>query len=357
MRLIRGPVPIFCCGLLAIQGCASAPTLMTYFPHAAESTKELVWPAPPEKGRYRFAGMLTGESNFVTDGAVQRGAGERVMRWLVGLGAGDRRASRQLIRPQSGTVDANGRIYITDIGRKAVFVFDEPRGVFHIWEHAGEFTQFVSPVGIALGREGEILVADSGLARVVRLDPSGTPRGSLAQGSVSRPTGLARDPASGRIYVADSAAHDIKVFDDRGNLVQRIGRRGKSPGEFNGPTHLAFARGHLYVSDTLNARVQVLTAEGSPVDSFGARGLYVGNLTRPKGVAVDRHGNVYVVEGYYDHLLIFDARGRFLLPIGGSGSAVGRFFLPSGAWTDDHGRVFIADMFNARVVIFQFLGA
>ena len=69
-----------------------------------------------------------------------------------------------------------------------------------------------------------------------------------------------------------------------------------------------------------------------------------------------RDGNIYVVEGYYDHLLVYDAQGRFLLPIGGTGKAPGQFYLPAGAWTDGRDRIFVADMFNGRVSVFQYLG-
>ena len=79
-------------------------------------------------------------------------------------------------------------------------------------------------------------------------------------------------------------------------------------------------------------------------------------MVRPKGVAVDSDGNIYVVESYHDHLLIYDSEGRFLLPIGGNGTNIGQFFLPAGAWSDSDDRIFVADMFNGRVVIFQFVG-
>lgn len=338
-------------------GCASVPTVMTFFPAGTEQAKDMVWPTPPDVPRFQFAGELAGERNFGLAEQSRRSTGERVFRWLVGLGAGFRDEPRELVRPQSGAVGDNGRVYVTDVGRKAVFVFDEPQGKLLIWDRAEEHVSFVSPIGIVIGRDGEVLVADSGLGRIVRLDQSGRPRGSFAQGLVDRPTGLARDPTSGRIFVADTAQHDIKVFDSQGQFVKTIGRRGKQLGEFNAPTHLAFVDKRLYVSDTLNARVQVLTAEGEPIDSLGRRGLFVGNLTRPKGITVDLDRNIYVVEGYYDHLLIFNKEGRFLLPIGGTGSAIGQFFLPAGAWSDGNGRIFIADMFNGRVIIFRYLGA
>ena len=107
----------------------------------------------------------------------------------------------------------------------------------------------------------------------------------------------------------------------------------------------------------MNSRIQVLDAAGETVKlRFGSRGLYLGNLVRPKGVAVDGEGNIYVVESYHDHLLVFDRGGQLLLALGGSGGEIGQFYLPAGVWVDRGNRVFVADMFNARVMVFQFLG-
>lgn len=344
-------------GALAAGGCASSPTAMqmTYFPEGRAEDAALSWPVLPEVPRYRYAGQLIGAPNFRAARDEEPGVFVRALRWLVGI---DERAeqARVLVRPQSGLADARGRVYVTDAGREAVFVFDEAQGLLHIWDTADRRARFLAPVGIAHGAGEEIYVADAELGRVVRLDRDGNPLGSFAEGVVERPTGLAHDPGSGLTYVADSGAHDIKVFDRHGRLVRTLGRHGSGPGEFNGPTHLALDRDRLVVSDTLNARVQVLGTRGEVLRIIGRRGLYVGNFTRPKGVTVDEDGNIYVVESYYDHLLVFDAEGRFLLPIGGTGAGIGRFFLPAGVWSDRNGRIFLADMFNGRVVVFQFLG-
>jgi len=56
-------------------------------------------------------------------------------------------------------------------------------------------------------------VADAELGVVVMLDDQGVSQGFLGEGLLQRPTGLAYDPDQGHLYVADTAAHDIKVFD------------------------------------------------------------------------------------------------------------------------------------------------
>lgn len=336
--------------ILLLTACASQPAVMEY--HQTQTQK--VWPAPPDAPRYRFAGVLQGESNF----SREEGSSNvrRAVEWLVGLVVGESQALR-LQRPAAGLTDAvNGRVYVTDVGSHAVFVFDQADGRLLRWEAAQTNLNFVSPIGIGRLANGDILVADAELALVVRLNEQGEPLATIGEGLLQRPTGLTVDEKTQRVFVADSQAHDIKVFDAAGELLDSWGERGEQHGQFNGPTHVSFQNGRLYVTDTLNARVQVLDANGKFLFTFGKRGVYLGNMPRPKGLAVDAAGRIYVVESYYDYLLVYDAEGRLLLPMGGSGAKPGQFNLPAGVWTDGDNRIFVADMLNGRVVSFEYIG-
>ncbi len=342
---------LFCClSILALSACASGPAKLKLI---QEAGSEIVWPAPPEKARYRYLGQLTGEDNLVVD-EDSRQIGRRVFDWLVGLTSAPEQAV-VLRRPQGGYTDDKGNIYVTDVSRAAVFVFDKELGALDVWEMADKQTRFVSPIAIEQGEVGTWYVSDSELSRVAVLDSAGKPTGQIGREVLKRPTGLAYDTKKKLLYVADTATHDIKVFDKKGDLVRKLGRKGVGPGEFNAPTYLSFHDGELYVSDTLNARIQVLDRDGQSIRSFGRRGLYVGDMPRPKGVAVDRSGRTYVVESYYDFLLVFDDKGQFLLPIGGTGSSEGRFYLPAGVWVDRLNRIYVADTFNGRVVVLGYL--
>ncbi|MBF0142288.1 MAG: 6-bladed beta-propeller [Magnetococcales bacterium] len=324
------------------------------------AAKRFLWPALPEVPRYEYAGQLLGQENFpLADSARPHGV-KKALWWAIGLDpeTGLRKSEKriELVRPQSGAVDAKGRILVTDIGLQGIMVFDAGAGKLSVWEQATQFVHFNTPVGIAIGPEGRVLVTDAELGKVFVLSSEGEPISEFGGEELVRPTGIARDPKSGTVYVADTRTHDIKVFDDQGKLLNKIGGPGTEPGQFNSPTHIAFANGRLYVSDTLNARIQSFDTDGKPLLNFGQRGIQVGNLVRPKGVAVDKDDNIYVIESFHDYLLIYDGSGEFLLPIGGTGKKIGQFYLPGGVWTDNQERIFVADMFNGRVVVFRFLG-
>lgn len=313
-----------------------------------------IYPAPPEEPRYIFIGHLVGDSNIERQRATSDVLFD-VFSFLVGLVKGDDR-SKHLSRPQGGWVDSkSGRIFVTDSGRKAVFIFDEHKGEFGLWDDAGGGQGFITPVGIIGLDNDEYWVADADLKQVVRLNTRGEFIGVVAD-AFSRPTGLAYDATTRRIFVADSAAHTIKYFDVQGQKLGEFGARGDAAGEFNSPTHLAFHDGELYVSDTLNARIQVFSVDGKYRRQFGRRGVYMGDLPRPKGVAVDEMGRVYVVESYYDYLLVYDRDGRPLIPISGANYRAVAFDLPAGVWLDANNRVYVADMLNSRVAVFQYVG-
>jgi DNA-binding beta-propeller fold protein YncE len=350
---------------MLLGGCATTQQrpVLDFGVGIEEAAKSHTWPqsATPasaqsdEKPRFRYLGQLTGESNFRAPTETSLTI-RRVFRVLFEFVFGES-APVVLQRPQSGVVDNTGRILITDTSRQAVYVFDPQEGRLDIWEIAFGLTHFISPAGITSSDTGEIYVADAELGLVVRLDHKGNNISTIGKGELKRPVGLAFDASKRELYVANTRAHSIKVFNPEGHLLRTLGKHGEAAGELNSPTYIALAKGELFVTDTMNARVQVLDAlTGNTKLVIGERGLNVGNLVRPKGISVDSEGNIYVVESYYDHLLVYNKHGEFLLPIGGTGQNIGQFYLPAGLWIDAKDRVFVADMFNGRITLFQYLG-
>lgn len=323
---------------------------------------ELVWPQPPEKARFRYVGELSGAANF------DNSSGREVtfmsaMMWVAGLFENDDKL--MLRQPQHGMTDDKGRVYVTDPGHNAVLIFDpnppsdnptdKSGGQLIVWSALTDGLRLSAPVGVTSVWNGDIAVSDAQQAAVFRLNSKGELTGVIGDGHLKRPTGMAYDPERGLLFVADTVAHDVKVYDETGQLVNTIGSPSESVIHLNAPTHLSFADRLLYVTDTYNSRIQVFDTEGNLVRSIGERGLYVGNLARPKGVAVG-NGIVYVVESYFGYMLTFNPGGELLLGMNGTGQEGDRFFLPSGVWTDNKGKVYLADTFNSRVVVFEFLG-
>jgi DNA-binding beta-propeller fold protein YncE len=344
--------------IVGLSGCAGLREKQVFALDVdATLAKRLMFP-PEEDGevpRYIYVGHLYGDRNIRDPEAPEKGPLDVLARLLEFIKG--EAPPNEIYRPQAGAIDGEGRILVADRGTATVLVFDEKAATLELWQQADGSRKFVSPVGVAIGADGIVYVADSELGLVARLDRQGNSIGPIGKGHLTRPTGIAYDAKTRRIYVADTGDHQIKLFDTEGGLLDAWGERGEGPGEFNFPTYVSISGEKLYVADTMNARVQVLSTQtGKHLATVGKLGMYVGNMVRPKGVAVDSEGNIYVVESYYDHLLVYNSKGEYLMAIGGVGTEPGKFHLPSGVWVDSHNRVFVADTLNSRVSVFQFLG-
>ena len=158
--------------------------------------------------------------------------------------------------------------------------------------------------------------------------------------------------------MADSAAHLVHAYALNGEYVFSIGGRGEAPGPFNYPTYLAVDErtGALWVCDSGNFRLQSFDSGGKPLKSIGSGGDRPGYLARPRGVALDSEGHLYVADVIMSTVQIFDEEERFLLLyFGERGGEPGEFYLPGGVFIDAADRIYVADTYNARVQVFQYL--
>ena len=67
------------------------------------------------------------------------------------------------------------------------------------------------------------------------------------------------------VYITEYGNSRISVFTLDGQLIRTIGSQGSGPGQFNGPSAVAFAPeedGDMYVLDYSNSCVQVFSANG-----------------------------------------------------------------------------------------------
>lgn len=67
---------------------------------------------------------------------------------------------------------------------------------------------------------------------------------------------IARD-REGRLFVIDSRAGNLKVFDEQGKVLRSIGRRGEGPGEFGAPVGITLWKNQIFVQDMLRARIHI----------------------------------------------------------------------------------------------------
>ncbi|MBC7255646.1 MAG: NHL repeat-containing protein, partial [Chloroflexi bacterium] len=135
------------------------------------------------------------------------------------------------------------------------------------------------------------------------------------------------------------------------------GSPGQGPGQFRAPKGVALDRaGNLYVADSQNHRTQVLDAQGRWVRMWGEEGTAPGQFKEPWGVAVAEDGTVYVADTWNHRIQVFDAEGNFLRMWGVFGQVLdpntypNLLYGPRDIAIDAAGYLYVADTGNKRIV-------
>lgn len=226
--------------------------------------------------------------------------------------------------------------------------------------------QTQSPYGLAWEPgTGAIYVADTDRRRVVKFDADGN---YLFKTGVNNKSGAGPNifkypsrvavASTGEFAVIDTWDQRVSVHDgSTGQELYDFGGFGAGPGQFKGPHGAAFDnQDRLYVADSRNYRVQVLEKDGTPLYSFGSQGKdpgqFVGDI---RGLCIDTANEwLYVVDAAGNRVSKFGLDGTYLTQWGSKGTGDGQF-IDGGreCAVDANSDVWVGDMPNFRAQKFS----
>jgi len=183
--------------------------------------------------------------------------------------------------------------------------------------------------GLAIDSKDRIFAFTRGEPPVVVFDRNGSILDSWGTGQFRRPHAAYTGPDD-CLYCVDDFAHAVRKYRADGTLLASIGPVG-SPSEtgyipddflsvkrggppYNLPTSIALSTsGEIFVTDGYgNSRVHVFSVDGVLRRSWGEPGSGPGQFRLPHGIAVDRHGRVYVGDRMNSRIQVFTSTGEFL---------------------------------------------
>jgi DNA-binding beta-propeller fold protein YncE len=217
-----------------------------------------------------------------------------------------------LAMPVGVAVDNDDRLFVSDAALHSLICFSplgSPTAYFGT-------TALGRPGGIAIDRQrNRLYVADAKDSRIAVFDTAtlkfvayfggpGKP-GKRENGTFLSPTNVAVD-RQGNIYVADTGNYRVQILDPSGKFVRAFGTQGDAPGEFIRPKGIAVdSEGHVYVADAEFNNFQILTPQGQPLLAVGALGTDPGQFALVAGLYIDSENQIYTTEMYRGRVQVF----------------------------------------------------
>ncbi len=266
----------------------------------------------------------------------------------------------QFQRPAGVAVDAGGNIFVADSLNNRVQKLDPDGRVTAVLASPRGFRE---PWGVAVGGDGSVYVADTWNHRIQKFDRDlnfvtmwgQPPRQVGAEGAdpleLYGPRAIAID-AAGNLLVTDTGHARVVKYSPEGRPLGSFGSSGTAAGQFQEPVAVAIApNGDILVTDTWNGRIQRFDA------SFGYKGEFTVDGWASRGVenkpylAFSPDGGLYVTVPDTGQVLRFGPDGRAL----GAAGDVGATNQPGraiGVAVDTAGNVWVTDASGGRVVRF-----
>lgn len=218
------------------------------------------------------------------------------------------------------------------------------------------------PFGVAV-HKGRIFVSDSAARKIHVFDKSANKYleiGLDTPGRLVKPMGLETD-LEGNLYVMDATQEKVIVYNRDGEFLREFGNSDM----FDKASSLTVTPdgARLYVIDTggvksNNHRILEFDAiNGQLIKQFGTRGTGDGQFNLPKDATIGPDGLIYIVDSANFRVQVLNpADGSFVRTFGAIGRRAGQFSRPKSIDTDADGNVYVSDAAFGNFQIFKATG-
>ena len=188
-------------------------------------------------------------------------------------------------------------------------------------------------------------------------EPLGFPAGTTLAGAAAS---VAFD-SKGHLFVLTRGQPSLYEFDNNGKFIRSFGE-----GLFIRSHGLKIDKdGNIWATDVGAHTVMKISPQGQVLLTLGTKGqrgawdASTQLLNEPNDIAIDRNGDLFVVQGHTPgamgdpRVLKFDKNGKFIKSWGGKGKEPGKFDVAHGIAIDAKGLLWVTDRENQRIQVFD----
>jgi tripartite motif-containing protein 71 len=259
-----------------------------------------------------------------------------------------------LVQPTDLAIDDRGSLFVAD-GVNDRIVHFSPAGQMDSVITGPADSHLSRPIGIALDSSGALWIADTGNHRLVVRSPDGQQYQTIDLPAGEKPAGptsvcIRSDRA--HTYIADCDNHRILVRENTTGQIIPLGKWGVSLGQFRWPFMLCMGtENHVLITETIGARVQQISQDNRWGGQIGQFGVAMGKLYRPKGIALDNTGRIFVGDSSLGVIQGFDAAGNLLGVLTDPDGHPLSFAHPMGMRFDSQGLLYVVELSANRVAV------
>jgi DNA-binding beta-propeller fold protein YncE len=271
--------------------------------------------------------------------------------------------------PRDIAVAPDGSLFIADSKNHRIVHIKDGKAI-NTWGefslHVDDITPtgtFNEPWGIAISPDGQyVYVADTWNHRIQKFSSSGefiTTWGLFGQSddpfAFWGPRDIAIDP-EGNVYITNTGNKRVHVFTSDGEFLRQFGGVGFALGQFDEPVGIAIdpVSGMVFIADTWNQRVQSFSqgepGKDIPDNSWEISGWYGQSLDNKPYLAIGPDGNLFLTDPEASRVLVFSQDGEFLYYFGDFDR--GNLGVPIGISSDNENGLWISDSKNNRLLHF-----
>ena len=302
----------------------------------------VIYPPPPDTTRIQYLRSISSSSDIT-------GKRSGFAKFIFG------EPLTKVINKPYGVSVHKGKIFVCDSGLKGLEIIDLEKDNFDYFIPSG-FGELRLPLNCSVDDNGYLYVADGERMQIVIFDNNLQYVNCFGNADTFKPTDVVVQDY--KIFVVNLKAQKIDVYSkDSYELLYSFPESETGNDDYlYSPTNISVTDDRVFVSDMGDAKIKIYTHDGLFIRSFGSYGSGAGQFVRPKGVAVDKKSNVYVVDASFENTQVFNEAGNLLMHFGGPYNGPGDMWLPAKVVIDydniDYFKKYVDPRFRLVYLIF-----